>query len=339
MTRADLPASSAPLASLTAANARRIAVVLQCAAMLTVAWAAHRWGALSWPGSAAVAAGALILGYLVSVGWAFLIASTSLGTAIPDDPVWDRIPVPREQRIGMTGFIACWLRECVSVAWMFNVLQPFRAQAAFDAAAIDGARVPVLMIHGYGCNRAVWLPMQRHLAAAGHPIEAIDLMPLLGDIDDYAHDIAAVVARMTHTYGRAPVLLCHSMGGLAARALLRQSTDICPVAHIITLGTPHRGTAMARSGRGRNVRQMAWASAWLRQLAASETPAVRARITSIFSWHDSIVGPAGASWLEGARHVPFSGIGHVSLLCDARVRDAVQTELARIEGKPLPPSA
>ncbi|ANJ71857.1 alpha/beta fold hydrolase [Ralstonia insidiosa] len=339
MTRADLPASPTPLASLTAANARRIAVVLQCAATLAVAWAAHHWGALRWPGTAAVAAAALVLGYLISVGWAFLIASTSLGTAIPDDPVWDRMPVPREQRIGVAGFIACWLRECASVAWMFNVLQPFRAQAVFDAAAGGGTRVPVLMIHGYGCNRAVWLPMQKHLAAAGHPTEAIDLMPLLGDIDDYAQDIAAVVARMTHTYGRAPVLLCHSMGGLAARALLRQSAQACPVAHVITLGTPHRGTAMARSGRGRNVRQMAWASAWLRQLAASETPAVRARITSVFSWHDSIVGPAGASWLEGARHVPLSGIGHVSLLCDARVRNAVLTELARIEGTLRLPSA
>jgi len=191
--------------------------------------------------------------------------------------------------------------------------------------------VPVLMIHGYGCNRAVWLPMQKHVAAAGHPVDAIDLMPLLGDIDDYARDIAAAVERLTRMHGRAPVLLCHSMGGLAARALLRQS-EPCLVAHVITLGTPHRGTAMARTGRGHNVRQMAWASPWLRQLAASETPAVRASITSIFSWHDSIVGPSGASWLEGARHVPFAGVGHVSLLCDARVRDAVLAELARIEG-------
>lgn len=331
MTRADLPASPAPLAFLTAATARRIAVALECAATAAVGWAAHRWGGWSWPTAGALAGAALVLGYLVSVGWAFLVSLKSLGTAIPDDPVWDRMPIPHEQRIGITGFIACWLRECISVAWMFNVLQPFRAHAAFDAPAGEGKRVPVLMIHGYGCNRAVWLPMQQHLAAAGHPTDAIDLMPLLGDIDDYARDIAAAVARLTRTHGRAPVLLCHSMGGLAARALLRQS-EPCPVVHAITLGTPHRGTAMARTGRGHNVRQMAWASPWLRQLAASETQAVRARITSIFSWHDSIVGPAGASWLEGARHIPFAGIGHVSLLCDARVRDAVLAELARIEG-------
>ncbi|CAJ0777645.1 hypothetical protein LMG7141_00652 [Ralstonia condita] len=339
MTRADLAAPSVPFASLTAANARRAAVALQCVAAVAVAWAAHRWGGCSWAGAAAVAAVALVFGYVASVGWAFLIALASLGSANPDDPAWDRMPVPSAQRIGTAGFIACWLRECASVAWMFNVLQPFRAQVAFDTPVEGGQRIPVLMIHGYGCNRAVWLPIQKHLAAAGHPTDAIDLMPLLGDIDDYARDIARAIASMTHAHGRAPVLLCHSMGGLAARALLRQSGDGCPVAHVITLGTPHRGTVMARGGRGRNVRQMAWASPWLRQLAASETPAVRARITSIFSWHDSIVGPAGASWLEGARHVPFAGIGHVSLLCDARVRNAVLAELARIERIRPTPSA
>lgn len=331
MTHADLPASPVPFASLTAATVRRTAVALQCAATIAVGWAAHDWAGWHWPAATLLAGAALVLGYLLSVGWAFLVSLKSLGTAIPDDPMWDRMPVPCEQRIGITGFIECWLRECVSVAWMFNVLQPFRARATFYAPADAGRRVPVLMVHGYGCNHAVWLPMQQHLAAAGHPTDAIDLMPLLGDIDEYAHDIAAAVAQLTRAHGRTPVLLCHSMGGLAARALLRQA-EPSPVTHVITLGTPHRGTAMARTGRGRNVRQMAWASPWLRQLAASETLAVRARITSIFSWHDSIVGPPGASWLEGARHIPLAGIGHVSLLCDARVRDAVLAELVRIEG-------
>ncbi|WP_247421906.1 esterase/lipase family protein [Ralstonia pseudosolanacearum] len=338
MTRASLPAAPVPWASVTAANARRAAVVLQGAATLGVAYAVHRWAALDWRWAAVAALGALTGSYLVSVGWAFVIALTGLGTRVPDEPEWRRMTVPPAQRLGIGGALSCWLRECVSVAWIFNVLQPFRARAAFAPTAPGPARVPVLMLHGYGCNRAVWLLMQRALAAAGHPAEAIDLMPLLGDIDHYASTIADAVTQMTHRYGRAPVLLCHSMGGLAARAFLRQTHGAPAVARVITLGTPHRGTAMARAGRGRNVRQMAWANPWLRELAAAETPATRERITSIFSWHDSIVGPPGAAWLTGARHVPLSGIGHVSLLCDARVRGAVLAELARIDppGPALP---
>ncbi|AXW61673.1 permease [Ralstonia solanacearum] len=336
MTRASLPAAPVPWASVTAANARRAAVVLQCAATLGIAYAVHRWAALGWRWAVVVALGVLVGSYLVSVGWAFAIALTGLGANVPDEPEWNRMTVPPEQRLGIGDALSCWLRECASVVWMFNVLQPFRARAAFVPAAPGAVRVPVLMIHGYGCNRAVWLPMQRTLAAAGHPTGAIDLMPLLGDIDHYADDIADAVTKMTQRYGRAPVLLCHSMGGLAARAFLRQAREALPVAQVITLGTPHRGTAMARAGRGRNVRQMAWGNPWLRELAAAETQATRAHITSIFSWHDSIVGPPGASWLTGARHVPLSGIGHVSLLSDARVRDAVLAELARID--PLGPA-
>lgn len=249
MTRASLPAAPVPWASVTAANARRAAVALQCAATLGVAYAVHRWAAPDWRWAAAAALGALAGGYLVSVGWAFAIALTGLGTRVPDEPEWCRMTVPPAQRLGIGGALSCWLRECVSVAWIFNVLQPFRARAAFVPAAPGPARVPVLMLHGYGCNRAVWLPMQRALAAAGHPAEAIDLMPLLGDIDHYAGAIADAVTRMTHRYGRAPVLLCHSMGGLAARSFLRQARETPAVARVITLGTPHRGTAMARAGR------------------------------------------------------------------------------------------
>jgi triacylglycerol esterase/lipase EstA (alpha/beta hydrolase family) len=178
MTRADLPATPVPWASVTAANVRRVAVALQFAATLGVALGVHRWTAVGWPGAAAVALCALVGGYLISVGWAFVIALSGLGTHVSDDPDWGRMPVPPEQRIGVGGVVLCWLRECVSVAWMFNVLQPFRARANFAPAAGEDHRAPVLMIHGYGCNRAVWLPMQRALAAAGHPTEAIDLMPL-----------------------------------------------------------------------------------------------------------------------------------------------------------------
>lgn len=45
MTRASLPAAPVPWASVTAANARRAAVALQCAATLGVAYAVHRWAA------------------------------------------------------------------------------------------------------------------------------------------------------------------------------------------------------------------------------------------------------------------------------------------------------
>lgn len=220
---------------------------------------------------------------------------------------------------------------------MFNIVQPFRSSCTWPSPAAPRATAPpLLLIHGYGCNHAVWQDLQPKLAYAGYNCEWLDLLPMLGDIDDYGQQIAAHAARLHARHGTAPILICHSMGGLAARAALRvgrQTGSALTIAHLITLGTPHQGTALAHYGQGHNARQMRCGSDWLAELARGEMPHERTRITSIFSWHDSIVGPPGTGWLDGAQHRPLSGLGHVSLLTDAVAHDAVLAALAE-----LPPS-
>ena len=71
------------------------------------------------------------------------------------------------------------------------------------------------------CNRGVWLHWLGHLRAAGHAHVAVNLEPVLGSIDGYAKAIDDAVRRVTEATGLPPVLVCHSMGGLAARAWLR----------------------------------------------------------------------------------------------------------------------
>jgi hypothetical protein len=58
---------------------------------------------------------------------------------------------------------------------------------------------------------------------------------------------------------------------------------------------------------------------WLRDLAASEGPDVRARIVSIYTHHDNIVAPQDSSVLPGARNIAFGGVGHVALGSNPRV--------------------
>ncbi len=188
-------------------------------------------------------------------------------------------------------------------------------------------------MHGYACNHAVWLDLQPALAAAGYRCEAIDMEPVLGDIDAYADALLSRIEQLVASTGQAPLLVCHSMGGLVARAALAKGAqDLC--AGVVTLGTPHHGCALARFGIGRNAWQMRCGSAWLKALATAEAPALRARLVSIFSWHDSIAGPSCTSWLDGARHMPLSGIGHVSLLRDPRAVTAVVAALATLRTAP-----
>jgi len=172
---------------------------------------------------------------------------------------------------------------------------------------------PVLLIHGYACNSGYWLPMSKLLKQARISHYGVDLEPPGAPIDDYVPQVQAAVARLRRETGSAQVIVvAHSMGGLVARAYLRRHPD-ARVARVITLGTPHHGTALAHLGPGSNAAQMRRDSAWLAALAASEANMQRTPISSIYSVHDNIIAPQDSSVLPGARNLVFGAIGHVAL--------------------------
>ena len=95
-------------------------------------------------------------------------------------------------------------------------------------------------------------------------------------------------------------------------------------AKLITLGTPHQGSATARLGAGENARQMAPDNAWL-QLLNRDAPAVP--LVSVFSYHDNIVLPQESSVLAGAKIVALSGMGHLSMPFSRRIRELTLEEI------------
>ncbi|PIY29916.1 MAG: lipase [Comamonadaceae bacterium CG_4_10_14_3_um_filter_60_42] len=194
-----------------------------------------------------------------------------------------------------------------------NVLLP---EGAPQAAA---APVPVLLVHGFICNRRVWDKVVRALHQAGHPVLAITLEPPFASIEDYTLQIQQAVQQLQQATGAAQVALVgHSMGGLVIRAWLRQHGSTA-VAKIITLGTPHQGTRMAVWSPTPNMAQMAWHSPWLQALQTSESPATRKLIHTALTRHDNIVYPQREQVLEGAKVTEFEGMGHLALCLDERV--------------------
>ncbi len=173
--------------------------------------------------------------------------------------------------------------------------------------------LPVLLIHGYACNSGYWLPMSKLLKQARISHYGIDLEPPGASIDDFVPQVQTAVERLQRETGSAQVIiLAHSMGGLVARAYLRHHPD-APIARVITLGTPHHGTALASFGPGSNAAQMRRDSPWLDALAASEANTQRMLFSSIYSVHDNIIAPQDSSDLPGARNLVFGAIGHVAL--------------------------
>jgi triacylglycerol esterase/lipase EstA (alpha/beta hydrolase family) len=190
----------------------------------------------------------------------------------------------------------------------------------------------VLFIHGYFGNRANWLGFLDDAAARGYRAEAITLDGIGRPIESHAAAIEAAIAALEARGARRVAIVAHSMGGLVARSALATMAP-ARIAHVVTLGTPHRGTTAARFGRGANVAQMRLGSAWLADLEARERTAGLAydRFTTVFSHHDDVVYPQTNACLPGAECVALGGLGHVSLLHDPRVRKVVFDVLARVD--------
>ncbi|WP_180682250.1 esterase/lipase family protein [Tepidicella baoligensis] len=235
------------------------------------------------------------------------------------------------------GWVRAWWRE-VWLAWkVFVWWQPFRSEAWPDSLDTGAAgRAGLVLIHGYLCNRALWTDWMRHGQAEGRPCVAVTLDPVFGGIDDYAPAIEEAVQAITRVTGRPPVLLCHSMGGLAARAWWRAWRQTCRrsghapaalgerVQAVITLGTPHQGTWLARFSQTPNGRQMRLGSDWLQALEADEPLHERTVFECWSSDCDNVVFPPGVGELPGARWHRLQGVGHLGLLEVPELRQTVQ---------------
>ena len=196
-------------------------------------------------------------------------------------------------------------------------------------------RVPIVVVHGYFSNRGTLCSLVRALDAAGAgPVFAPSLPAILAPIESFAAHLERVVREVTEATGQPRVVLvCHSMGGLVARAYLRTHGP-ARVAALITLASPHHGTVLAALGIGTNGRQMRAGSDFLRDLARSEGesgPGVPG--LSVYTVHDNLVAPQDSSRLSWARNVPVHGVAHVAMLADARVHRAVLEEVERVAGR------
>jgi pimeloyl-ACP methyl ester carboxylesterase len=209
-----------------------------------------------------------------------------------------------------------WLRETVMALRVFCWRQPFRWREIPDrleTAPSLPVRRGVVFIQGFVCNRGFWTPWMEELCARGHPFVAVNLEPVFGSIDQYVPIVEDAVQRITRATGMAPVLVCHSMGGLAARAWLHTTSADAHVHHVITIGSPHHGTWLARFSRLKNGRQMRQQSEWLRQLEQGVGERRHTNFTCWYSNCDNIAFPASTATLSGADNRLVRGAAHVDL--------------------------
>ena len=229
---------------------------------------------------------------------------------------------------GWRDWAVAWWRETWAATLVFAWRQPWRELAEPDHWPEPGQPpvAGVVLVHGYLCNRALWVPWLRELRSCGVPCIAITLRSVFGGIDGHVPQIEEAVQRMTVATGQRPWLVGHSMGGLAIRAWWRawrrqaerEGRAVPPlgsrVQGIVTLGTPHQGTWLARLSHVDCGRQMRQGSEWLSDLGRDE-PAQD--LILAHSWEapcDAVVYPQGATRWPGAHMHVVEGVGHVSLV-------------------------
>lgn len=288
-------------------------------------------------GAALIDAGHLAWGWLliaaVTTGHAAAIA-LELGLAAALN---QKDPLPQATA---AEWARAWANEARAAVQVFAWRQPFRWKRQPDARKpLPGARSPAVLIHGFVCNRGFWLPWMERMQREGLAWTSVNLEPVFGSIDDYPSLIEQAVRRAEALSTAKPVLICHSMGGLAARAWLAadpQRRD--RVAGVITIGSPHSGTWLARYGHTPNGRQMRPGGPWLKSLWARER-ALRPKDThaGFVCWAsntDNIVFPASTATLPGADNRLVRGAGHVDLAFHPRVMTESLAMLASAANSP-----
>ena len=261
-----------------------------------------------------VPAGAILIlvGYAAFLGFEFMLL-----TAVQSDAIVER---PTAHQL-----LKAWWGELLVAPAVFLWRQPFRAQLEQDNVAVPSRGTHgVVLVHGFVCNRAFWNPWMRRLRARQAPFVAVNLEPLFGSIDEYSDCIERAVVLMEAATRLPVVLVGHSMGGVAIRAWMAKFDGSVRVRRIITIGSPHHGTWLARFGHTLNGSQMRQESSWLTALAAAELPEHYSLFTCFFSHCDNIVFPAPSAVLPGASNVHIAATAHVCMAFNPLVFEELQ---------------
>lgn len=201
-------------------------------------------------------------------------------------------------------------------------------------AGVDTAARPVLLVHGIIDNHSIFTLLGRTLRRRGFAdVSWFDYGLLTSDVRRAAADLGIAIERLVSRSGYDQVsVVGHSLGGLIARYYIQRMDGHQRVQTLVTLGTPHQGTALARVGQVLPlVGQLTPESSVLQELAGA-APGVGTRFVSFFSDLDQLIVPSWRARIDhpdlDARNVEVPGLGHLSLPHDRGVAFRIAAVLA-----------
>jgi pimeloyl-ACP methyl ester carboxylesterase len=234
---------------------------------------------------------------------------------------------PEPWLVGALGWLGWFLLEWLASAWVLVAI-PFRRLSGRGRGAGSRESVPVALLPGYLENALTLRWLEARLARAlGVPVRAFSPPGYFMGIDALTEDYQRQIHDWLRELGcRRVALVGHSMGGLVARALAERSADEVVeeagprlrVSAVVSLATPHQGSALSPLALGRNARQMRRGSGFLEALNTSQPPRAT-RYLGICSVHDNLVLPWSCGLSPRGENVILRHRGHLGLLLSAEV--------------------
>jgi triacylglycerol lipase len=123
----------------------------------------------SWGATVALVLGAMLLGRALTMAVTWLMA-------------WRHPSVAPPLRAGQ--WLAMVLREYGAFVRGFVLVQPW-VWLGMPADRLRASAQPMLLVHGYGCNRGIWWWLRPRLEAAGHVVARCQAR---GDAHRLVHD-------------------------------------------------------------------------------------------------------------------------------------------------------
>ncbi|HEV8322011.1 MAG TPA: alpha/beta fold hydrolase [Myxococcota bacterium] len=192
---------------------------------------------------------------------------------------------------------------------------------AGPAPVPDDGRRPVVFVHGLGGHPGDFWPMRGYFRLTGrrrtYAVALPGGAPLEALGEQLATFVAAVAACNALPDGARIDVVAHSMGGLVARLALEDAAAAARVATLVTLGTPHAGTHLARWADTEHTRALRPGSPVVARLARQlpwAGPPALPRLVSFWSDADPLLLPASSARVEGANNVELPGFTHVGYL-------------------------
>ncbi len=194
----------------------------------------------------------------------------------------------------------------------------------------------MLLVHGMFDSSSVMKPLRCALESQGFRTYSPDLVPCDGSasIATLAHQLDSFV--QTHLADERFCIVAFSMGGLIARYYLQCLNGMAHAQTLITLGTPHNGSALAFFRIGDGFRDLRQGSALLRTLRQTEDTLRPLNPLSIYTPFDLMIVPYTSSIWRIAKNVSVPLPIHCALLSSPKVHRFIFSHVSQRQSLNLP---